>query len=132
MSPPTTKDRPAGNRAAEVESEAQGRQHQYAAEVRHGAEGAQAALDASWPLWRMAAEEYLDVLATTGREFSADDLVEEVGTPPVTGSPNAIGGLFIAAIRRGLIVPVGYRRSTRKSRHGGVQRVYRGAEGTDA
>ncbi|WP_341250702.1 hypothetical protein [Euzebya pacifica] len=66
------------------------------------------------------------MLILAGREFSADDLVDEVGLPTVTGSPNAIGALFAAAVGRGDIKQVGWRRSQRRSRHAGVQRVWRG------
>jgi hypothetical protein len=90
-------------------------------------DGAAGALGAAWAIWRLAAREQLEALAGAGREFCADDLVEAVGLPPVTGSPNAVGGTFIAAINAGLIVPVAYTRSRRRSRHAGVQRVYRGA-----
>lgn len=89
-------------------------------------EGARLALDAAWHLWRMTAQETLAELADSGREFDADDLVDEVGLPPVTGSPNAMGGLFAGAYATGLIEPVGYTTSVRRSRRFGVIRRWRG------
>ena len=90
-------------------------------------EGTADAVAPAWALWREAAEAHLEVLASSGVEFTADVLVDEVGMPPVSGSPNAIGGLFIAAARAGLIRRVGFTTSRRRSRHAGIQRIWMGA-----
>lgn len=65
--------------------------------------------------WRVAAEAAIDRLAATGRQFTADDVRDRVGGPP--GHHNALGGVFIAAARRGQIRPVGYRASDRRQAH---------------
>jgi hypothetical protein len=62
-------------------------------------------------------------LARSGRHFSADDLVAEVGPAP---SPGAIGALIRQASRTGLIEAIGYQTSKRVSRHDGLQRVWVG------
>lgn len=88
--------------------------------VDHAGDGAPAALTAGW---RVLADEAIGDLARTGREFSADNLVLRVGEPPV---PNMLGGVFLAAAKRGLIRGVGYRPGTRPAAHARVQRVWVG------
>lgn len=86
----------------------------------HAGDGAPAALTSGW---RVKADECIDRLAKDGREFSADDLVAEVGEPPV---PNMLGGVFLSASKRGMIRTVGYRQGQRPSAHARVQRVWAG------
>lgn len=74
--------------------------------------------------WRDTARRALADLAASGREFTAHDLTE-AGVPE-PDHPNRWGSLFRQANTAGLIVPVGYRPSTRPSRAGGVCRVWRG------
>lgn|GEM_PF-4133388 len=88
--------------------------------------GPEDALDAAWHLWRMAARDRMKELAESGTSFTADDITDVCGLPPVTGSPNAVGGLFIVASRAGLIEAVGVSRSRRPSRHAGLQRCWKG------
>jgi hypothetical protein len=66
----------------------------------------------------------LERLAATGAEFTADNLVSEVGAPD---SPGAVGAVFSAAASQRLIKAVGYTTSRRLGRHGSVIRVWRGA-----
>lgn len=92
-------------------------------------EGADRALNADSEAlisWRDAAEIALARLAAEGREFSADDVVAEVGPPP-EGRHNALGGLFLAARHSGFIHHVGYRQGSRPSAHARIQRTWRGA-----
>lgn len=76
----------------------------------------------SW--WIDCAERAVSWWAAAGVPFTADDL-RDLGVPEAD-HPNRWGALFAAFHRRGTIVPVGYRVSTRKARHGGVLRVWRG------
>jgi hypothetical protein len=59
-------------------------------------------------------------LALTRAPFSVDS-VTELGVLEPT-RPGAVGAIFLAAHRAGLIAPVGYQTSTRPSRHAGVIR----------
>lgn len=89
--------------------------------------GQQEALHGTHPWWKVAAEREIERLAASGREFTADDLWEAVGSPMAGASHQAVGGLFSQACRRGLIESVGFRQSQRASRHASVLRVWRGA-----
>lgn len=86
--------------------------------------GGNQAVNAVHSHWRVAAEEAIRRLADTGREFTAEDVVDRIGPPP--GHHNALGGAFIGASKRGEIHAVGYRQSTRRSAHARVIRVWRG------
>lgn len=85
--------------------------------------GEQQALSFDGGAWSDAAWRELVRLARTGREFSADDLIDEVGLPD---SPGTCGATIGAARRAGLIRAVGYTTSRRVTRHGGVQRLWKG------
>lgn len=97
---------------------------EYAAEVGNAVAhaGAQMALSVA-PDWVDAAWAALVGLARSGLEFSSDDLIEEC---PMPSSPGAVGALFRKASAEGLIEVVGVTTSQRLSRHGGVQRIWRG------
>jgi hypothetical protein len=73
--------------------------------------------------WQTEAWRELRRLADSGRSFTADDLAEAVGAP---SSPGAVGALFAAGRRSGLIATTGYATSRRIGRHSGLQRVWRG------
>jgi hypothetical protein len=77
--------------------------------------GADRAANSVHTSWRLAAEAAIGRLAATGRVFDAEDVRDRVGGPP--GHHNALGGVFIAAARRGQIRPVGYRASGRREAH---------------
>ena len=62
-------------------------------------------------------------MASSGSEFSAEDVRLLAGDPP---HPNAIGGRFLAAVRRGWITRVGYKNATRNASHARALAVYRG------
>jgi hypothetical protein len=74
--------------------------------------------------WRRKADDALDALAKSGETFSADDLVERVGMPPV---PNMLGGVFLAARRANRIEAVGFAQATRAASHARVQRTWKGS-----
>jgi hypothetical protein len=63
--------------------------------------------------------------ALTGEDFTADDVRAVVGDPP--HHPNVLSALFRKARQIGIIVPVGIGTAQRKSRHAGLNRVWRGA-----
>ena len=85
-------------------------------------EGEQAALSFSRE-WADVAWDELVTLARSGRHFTADDLTAEIGSPPSAG---AVGALFNQGRKTGLIEPIGVATSRRLSRHGGLQRMWRG------
>lgn len=74
--------------------------------------------------WRRKADDALNALAASGAVFSADDLVERAGMPPVA---NMLGGVFLAARRANRIEAVGFAQATRPESHARVQRTWKGA-----
>lgn len=73
--------------------------------------------------WRTKAEARLAALIASGSEFSADDLVETVGMPPVA---NMVGALFRQAAQADRIRAVGFTQSSRPAAHARVQRTWKG------
>lgn len=69
--------------------------------------------------WRGDALDIVERWATQGRQFTADDLRQEIGRP--APHQNMVGPIFTTAQRRGLIVKVANSVSRTKSRHGGHQ-----------
>jgi len=87
--------------------------------------GADLADENAETMWRREAMVQIEFLASTGREFTADEIRQAVGEPDVA---NRWGGVFLAARRAGLIEPTGsVRPSTTTSRHASLVRVWRGA-----
>lgn len=76
--------------------------------------------------WWSCATTGLLHLASVGTEFTADAL-PALGIP-APDHPNRVGALFIAASKAGVIRPVGFTTSARRSRHAGTQRVWVGSE----
>ena len=76
--------------------------------------------------WHTAADEAMQHLADTGREFTAADIRRLLEDAPQPGTMNAYGGLFAAWTRRGHIKRVGYQPSTQEGRNGGVVAVWKG------
>lgn len=75
--------------------------------------------------WRSCADTAIGYLASVGRPFSADDVQALI---PPADHPCRMGGRFHAAVRAGIVHPVGYTLSVRPARHRGVQRLYVGGE----
>lgn len=73
--------------------------------------------------WKSCADRAIDYLAALDYPFSADHVAALVPEPD---HPCRWGARFHAAVRAGVIRPVGYVLSERPSRHRGVQRLYRG------
>ncbi len=75
----------------------------------------------------------LEVLAASGRPFTADDLHEAVKHPDAShsanGRNNLIGSVFREAHHAGVIEPVGVVPSRQAHRKGGMIRVWRGRNG---
>jgi hypothetical protein len=88
-------------------------------------DGMRAALHNTDVRWRSAADQAIRDLAATGLEFTAEHVRERVGV--IAAPPQALGAVFNAARRAGIIVPVGYATATRPERHGGLLRTWRGA-----
>ena len=81
-------------------------------------------LDSAGDWWKDCATRAVEYLAEGGQPFTVAEVVElGTGEPD---HPNRWGALFQAAYKAGLIVPLGYTRSQRASRHGGVVRVWQG------
>lgn len=76
-------------------------------------------------VWKAKARDCIANMATEGRTFSADDVTECVGPPPV---PAMLGAVFLAASRRKVIQPEGYVTASRPSAHGRPQRTWTGAQ----
>lgn len=66
--------------------------------------------------------EAIERLAATGQDFGADEVRALLGGV----SRPSLGAAFRRASSLGLIRPVGVRSSSSVSRHGGLQRVWRG------
>lgn len=75
--------------------------------------------------WSEEARQTIEILAATGAPFTADDVREHAGEPSSTG---ALGAVMKAAQRDGVIKLIGYRRSRRLPRHGGVSAVWIGVD----
>lgn len=73
--------------------------------------------------WRSCCDAAIAYLAAQDGPFSADHVLELVPPPD---RPCRMGGRFHAAVRAGVIRPVGFVLSDRPSRRRGVQRLYRG------
>lgn len=74
--------------------------------------------------WANKATRVIIRLAATGILFTSEDVVDEVGLPP---HPNATGGVFLRASKRGLIVWSGQlQKAKRDARHASMLRVWRG------
>ncbi len=74
--------------------------------------------------WANRASRVIDRLAGSGILFTAEDVSDECGLPP---HPNAMGGAFIRAAKKGRIVWSGQiRTATRDARHASMLRVWRG------
>jgi hypothetical protein len=87
--------------------------------------GLASAVDSSGGDWDLrAALNCIRTLASSGRDFGADDLRELL---PAVGS-QTIGAAFNVAARRKIIRCVGYWQSTTASRRAGLIRVWRGTE----
>ena len=78
--------------------------------------------------WADGARRAVYELAAADRIFSADDIFDEPFGVPAPDHPSQVGGLFAGLRSAGLIRPVGYKASTRSSRHSGVQRLWRRTE----
>lgn len=73
-----------------------------------------------------AVRDAIEELAEQGDAFSSDDVWSRISNAMPPSSPNILPSLFSASRKQGLIEPVGYTQSRRKSRHAGVVRVWRG------
>lgn len=86
----------------------------------------EAAIAAAWDntdqTWQRKALIWIEAKGT-GDQFTADDLVGEIGVPEWI-STNAIGALFNKTARAGTIKAVGYTNAKRLSSHSRVLRIW--------
>lgn len=68
----------------------------------------------------------LDYLIASGEAFTADDVRALVPTDVPPAHPNFLPALMGARAARGVIVPLGRYRTTRRSRHSSKNQVWRG------
>lgn len=92
---------------------------------RHDHARAESMARAGHAQWREAARDRLWLLIRSGETFTADDVTAAVGMPPNGG---VLGALFRDAKKAGALQLVDLGVSRRLDRHGGAQRVWRGAE----
>jgi hypothetical protein len=83
----------------------------------------QASLASLWDDWPKKADRWIEFMAQTGQEFTAEDLRSACGDP---SRPAQVGARLLAAARRGLIERVGFAQASRSERHGGWVGVWRG------
>lgn len=91
--------------------------------------GAERALEAA-EQWKDRAWDALNVLAATHCPFTADHLIGCVGLPndKAANANNAVGGVFLRGVKRGVIRETGRRvPSTRDGNHGRRQTEWVGA-----
>lgn len=80
--------------------------------------------------YREWAEAAIRSFANNGEPFSADSVRDLIGDPPASVSPNLIGALFQAALKRSEIRWVSFTRSPRVMGHGNKLGLYVGARFT--
>lgn len=68
----------------------------------------------------------IEVLAASAEAFCSDNIRSVAGNPPC--NPNLIGAVVQGAMKRGLIKPVGWTRSSRIIGHGNRVGLYVGGE----
>ena len=74
--------------------------------------------------WAERADRFLEILALSVFDFTAEDVTAEIGAPP---HPNLMGAVFLRASKKGVIVPTGrVVRAERDARHASMLRVWRG------
>jgi hypothetical protein len=76
--------------------------------------------------WHDQAVTCIRAFARTGKPFTAEDVVAEIGAP--TGSGKVIGAAFNTVARSGMIWRCGERPADRKSSHRRMLAVWRGGQ----
>lgn len=74
--------------------------------------------------WVVNADGVIATMASSGTEFTAEDVRDFTGDPP--HHHNAMGARILAAVKQGIIVRVGFTNSRRKRSHAAVIAVYKG------
>lgn len=93
--------------------------------IQAKAEGITIARD-SQPNWHNEGVLCIQRMARTGKPFTAEDVVSEIGAP--TGSGKVIGAAFNTVARSGMIYRCGERPADRKSSHRRMLAVWRGGQ----
>ena len=76
--------------------------------------------------WHNAAVKCIQAMARTGKPFTAEDVVAEIGAP--TGSGKVIGAAFNTVAKSGMIWRCGERPADRKTSHRRMLAVWRGGQ----
>lgn len=79
--------------------------------------------------WHNEAVICIRQMARTGKPFTAEDVVNEIGAP--TGSGKVIGAAFNTVARSGMIWRCGERPADRKTSHRRMLAVWRGGQVTE-
>lgn len=87
-------------------------------------EGAAKVTDNTPNEWVLAADGVIASMASSGSEFTAEDVRAFCGDPP--HHHNAMGARFLSAVKQGLIERIGFRNAARSQRHAAVIAVYKG------
>ena len=89
-------------------------------------EGMARADDHAPPEWKVHAAAAIDARISSGAEFMADDVWADLDAAGVPKPPErrALGPLIVQASKRGRIVRVGYRQSTRPEAHANPKAVW--------
>ena len=78
------------------------------------------------PNWHREGVQCIKALARTGKPFTAEDVVEQIGAP--TGSGKVIGAAFNTVAKSGMIWRCGERPANRKTSHRRMLAVWRGGQ----
>lgn len=78
--------------------------------------------------WREAAEKRLYYLAKRRKFITSDDILSYLDAKEIkTRNNSALGAIMQAAVRSGVLLPAGYRTSSRPSRHHAPVRLWKSA-----
>lgn len=78
------------------------------------------------PEWAAAFDNCLYQIASTGRQFTSEEVTAMVGLPPVGTHLNAVGARVNAAARAGIITEVGTVKASRVNRHAAKVTLWQG------
>lgn len=91
--------------------------------------GMQLALFAK-PEWAEQAKQTIQQLASSGKPFTADDVIQRIGLPTRyagMNANNAVGAAVSASARRKEITRIGFKQANRASSHGRVLSIWQGS-----
>jgi hypothetical protein len=89
-------------------------------------EGIARVFEGTNPEWAAAFDNCLYRLASTGRQFTSEEVTAQVGLPPAGTHLNAVGARVNAAARAGVITDVGTVKAGRALRHAAKVTLWQG------